>query len=70
MASENVTRTAVRERVISVECPECAGEVGFGRAPLAAEIVRCGECGLELEVVGVDPVRVERAPEVEEDWGE
>ena len=26
--------------------------------------------GVELEVVGLDPLRFEPAPEVDEDWGE
>jgi len=53
-----------------VSCPECGGSVGFERAPLRAEVVSCHGCGVELEVVGVDPVRLEVAPEVEEDWGQ
>lgn len=53
-----------------VECPECAGSVGFARSPLSGEVVRCGDCGVELEVTCVAPLRVEVAPEVREDWGE
>ncbi|GHD32610.1 hypothetical protein [Nocardiopsis kunsanensis] len=36
------------------------------------EIVECTACGQEHEVVGSAPgsVRLELAPEVEEDWGE
>jgi alpha-aminoadipate carrier protein LysW len=34
------------------------------------EIVVCPDCGVELEVMSVDPIAVELAPEVEEDWGE
>ena len=34
------------------------------------EIVICPDCGVELEVTGVDPLTVGLAPEVEEDWGE
>ncbi|GJQ29793.1 MAG: lysine biosynthesis protein LysW [Phycisphaerae bacterium] len=52
------------------ECPECAGVVSFTRPPLAGEVVRCGECGVELEVTATSPLTVTLAPEVEEDWGE
>jgi alpha-aminoadipate carrier protein LysW len=34
------------------------------------EIVVCPDCGVELEVMSLDPVALEVAPEVEEDWGE
>jgi alpha-aminoadipate carrier protein LysW len=34
------------------------------------EIVVCPDCGVELEVMSLDPIRLELAPEVEEDWGE
>ncbi|MFI2431550.1 lysine biosynthesis protein LysW [Streptomyces sp. NPDC018693] len=36
------------------------------------EITECGACGQEHEIVekAGDAVRVELAPEVEEDWGE
>lgn len=52
------------------ECPECAGSVTFARAPLNGEVVRCGDCGVELEVTNTAPITVTLAPEVEEDWGE
>ncbi len=54
----------------AIPCPECAGEVAFARAPLLGEVVRCGDCGVELEVTSLHPLRVDRAPEVREDWGE
>jgi alpha-aminoadipate carrier protein LysW len=54
----------------NVACPECAGAVGFAADVMLNEITQCPECGVELEVVGLVPLRVELAPEVEEDWGE
>ncbi len=51
-------------------CPECAGEVPFDDDVMLSEIAQCPDCGVELEVVGVDPLEVDLAPEVEEDWGE
>jgi alpha-aminoadipate carrier protein LysW len=55
---------------LSVECTECAASITLERQPLCGEIVRCRECRAELEVTSVSPLRVELAPEVEEDWGE
>ena len=51
-------------------CPECAGEVLFGAGTVVGEIAQCPDCGVELEVLSVDPLAVDLAPEVEEDWGE
>lgn len=51
-------------------CPECQGEVSFPRRPLNGEVVVCASCGAELEVRSTQPLRLELAPEIEEDWGE
>lgn len=53
-----------------VTCPECAAELDLPSDVVVAEIVVCPDCGVELEVRSVDPVTVDLAPEVEEDWGE
>jgi len=34
------------------------------------ELVDCGECATELEVVSLDPAKLQQAPETAEDWGE
>lgn len=54
----------------SVECPECANNVALAADVLVGEILDCSDCGAELEVRATNPVRVELAPQVEEDWGE
>lgn len=41
-----------------------------GATVFVTEIVVCPDCGAELEVIGVDPVELALAPEIEEDWGE
>jgi alpha-aminoadipate carrier protein LysW len=51
-------------------CPECDGEIRLPANTLRGEIVTCPDCGVELEVTGLDPVVLELAPEEEEDWGE
>ncbi|MBL9000570.1 MAG: lysine biosynthesis protein LysW [Phycisphaerae bacterium] len=55
---------------LTVECPSCADTVTLTRRPLCGEVVRCGGCAVELEVVNIEPLRVEEAPKVQEDWGE
>ena len=52
------------------ECVECAAEVELAADVEEGEIVVCPDCGVELEVLSLDPVTLELAPEVEEDWGE
>lgn len=52
------------------ECPECVATLELAPDVEEGEIVICPDCGVELEVMSVDPVAVELAPEVEEDWGE
>lgn len=55
---------------LAVECPECGQSVCLTRPPLAGEVIVCTGCSAELEVTSREPLRVELAPEVEEDWGE
>lgn len=52
-----------------LQCPECAGEL-TASPRLVGEILDCDDCGAELEVRSLDPLRVALAPEIEEDWGE
>jgi alpha-aminoadipate carrier protein LysW len=51
-------------------CPECEAQINVADDVLVNEIVECGECRSELEVVTAAPILLGLAPEVEEDWGE
>ena len=53
----------------TVVCPECEGLMALPEL-MSGEIVPCAFCGVDLEVVSLDPVAVELAPEEAEDWGE
>lgn len=53
-----------------VGCPVCAGEVNLAEDTVVNELIDCGECASELEVVSLDPPRLAEAPEAAEDWGE
>ena len=58
------------ERGTMAECVECGADVSLPDSPEVGEIVDCTTCGAELEITETDPVTVEIAPELEEDWGE
>jgi alpha-aminoadipate carrier protein LysW len=51
-------------------CPECAADITLAADTLPGEIIQCPDCGVELEVVSLNPVTLDLAPEEEEDWGE
>ena len=51
-------------------CPECGSKLELGQDVIAHEIIDCPTCGAELEVMSLDPIKIELAPQEEEDWGE
>ena len=53
-----------------MECIECGAELDLADDLEQGEIVVCPDCGVELEVIDVNPITLDLAPEVEEDWGE
>lgn len=55
---------------LTAQCPECGAEVSLANDVERGEIVPCGDCGAELEVVEANPPELKLAPEEEEDWGE
>jgi len=52
------------------ECPVCAAEVSLPDDAVQGELISCPECGTELEIISIDPPKLEEAPQEEEDWGE
>jgi alpha-aminoadipate/glutamate carrier protein LysW len=52
-----------------MNCPECGATLVIEDV-IEGEIVPCAECGVELEVLSVQPLELALAPEIEEDWGE
>lgn len=51
-------------------CPVCDAEVRLSEDPMEGELMECGDCGCELELLSLDPVVLGEAPDAEEDWGE
>lgn len=56
--------------LLTSPCPECDAVCELRSDVTENEIVPCADCGAELEVTGLDPLTLELAPEIEEDWGE
>jgi len=52
------------------ECNICGADMDLGQNVIENELIECSDCGAEFEVTGVNPVRLEMAPQEEEDWGE
>jgi alpha-aminoadipate/glutamate carrier protein LysW len=53
----------------TVLCPECEAELALEDV-VEGEIVVCSDCGVDLEVMSLQPLALELAPMEEEDWGE
>lgn len=54
---------------MTAECVECGSPIELEN-PGLGELVVCETCGAELEVVGLEPLELQTAPEEAEDWGE
>ncbi len=54
---------------ITANCPECDAEIVLEDV-VQGEIIVCPECGVDLEVISLDPPALELAPMEQEDWGE
>jgi alpha-aminoadipate carrier protein LysW len=55
---------------ITAEDPITGEEIEIPADVEVGEIIDSPITGAELEVISVDPVTLEEAPELEEDWGE
>lgn len=56
--------------ILMASCPVCDAEVEFATDTVVGELMSCGDCGCELEVLALEPAKLGEAPETEEDWGE
>lgn len=53
-----------------VTCPECSADISLPAGTVQGEILVCPDCGVDLEVVSINPPAVDLAPMEDEDWGE
>ena len=51
-------------------CPVCDASLDLPAGTEVNELVPCSDCGAELELTSLEPLKLEEAPEIEEDWGE
>ena len=54
----------------NTECPVCGFGLSFNEEVVLNELVDCTDCSSELEVTGINPLKLKEAPMEEEDWGE
>ena len=52
------------------DCPVCGDGMEMPSEIIMSELLDCDGCQSELEVVQLDPVRLQEAPMAVEDWGE
>lgn len=62
MANDNKT--------VEATCLQCQGTVSVASDVRTGEVVTCPDCSTDLEVVETSPLKLELAPEAQEDWGE
>jgi alpha-aminoadipate carrier protein LysW len=55
---------------MTVNCTECYAEITLAAGTEVGEIIVCPDCGVDLEVVELEPAAVQLAPMEQEDWGE
>lgn len=48
-------------------CPECGDELHVEEEMDKGEIITCEECESKLEIVGLDPIELDLAPDDESD---
>jgi alpha-aminoadipate carrier protein LysW len=54
----------------NTDCPECAVEIVLEEGTMVGEIIVCSDCGIDLEVISLEPPTIKLAPMEQEDWGE
>lgn len=65
--------TSFRKETINMNtanCPECDANLTVPPGAMQNELIACPDCGAELEIISLDPLILDLAPAVEEDWGE
>lgn len=53
-----------------LECPDCGAEKELLPGVQQGEVMACSCCGTLLEILGLSPLKIGKAPQVEEDFGE
>ena len=70
MQTTEETEDSKRGELMETTCPECTAEFKPKSGLELGEIFGCTECGSRLEVMNLEPLKIQPAPTVEEDCGE
>lgn len=52
------------------KCPDCDGNIILNSKTEKGEVIRCNDCSVDLEVVSLQPLKINHLPKMDEDWGE
>lgn len=52
------------------ECPVCALEIRAARDSMRGDYLICDDCGAELEIVSLSPLKLVEVPISEDDWSD
>ena len=52
------------------KCIECGTDIVLPEDVMENELIDFDACGIELEVISIDPLKLDLAPDEQEDWGE
>ena len=55
---------------IVTKCLECQAQINLDPNAQIGEVITCAECSTDLEVIQIKPLKLNLAPEVQEDWGQ
>ena len=70
MAKKHLDKGWRRIKGVMMKCIECGTDIVFPEDVMENELIDCDACGIELEVISIDPLKLDLAPEEQEDWGE
>ena len=51
-------------------CPDCEADVHVDPDSDKGDTITCGECGMKLEIVGLDPLELDIVEEDDDDIGD
>lgn len=60
----------MNKKDLKESCPECGAEISIETGAQKGEVVTCPECTTDLEIVSLNPLKIKKAPEAQEDWGQ
>lgn len=67
---QGVHQLTQEKNMSTTSCPECEAAIELEAGTEENEIIVCPDCGVDLEVISLNPPAVELAPMEAEDWGE